>query len=207
MGKARTQAQKLRQKRGRPALPANVNSREPNGRLSRRQERQEYLEHETVSIAASARVRHLKLVDGDVSAIKQALDPMNGYVLGRLRMDGKLTERQHEAGIRYANDMARYYGLTGVQFPSARAQNLFAVRGSDGDDSDNRKEAALRARDRKIDLVKTLESCGDINTARKVQYTVNAVCVESLDHMRNLNPLMQEWLRKGLNKLADFYGV
>jgi hypothetical protein len=39
-----------------------------------------------------------------------------------------------------------------------------------------------------------------------VVHTVNAVCVEDLDSLRNLNPPMLAWLKAGLNALARFYG-
>ena len=200
---ARSKAAKLAAKRGRgrPKLPANMNTREPNGRLSRRNERTELLEHEMISTVAATRVRHLHLVSQE-----QAANPRYGYLLGRIRMDGQITEEQHDAGQRYSEEMARYYGLTGVPFPSAKAQNMFSIR-SDGDEPQGKGDAAKKARARMMELRDLLLRTGDINTGRRVVHTVNAVCVEDLDHLRNLNAPMLAWLKAGLNALARFYSA
>lgn len=198
---ARTKAQKLALKRGRPRLPANENTREPNGQPSRRKERTELLEHETINAVGATRMRHYNIAN-----IEQAINPRFGYLLGRIRMDGAITEEQHDAGQRYSEDMARYYGLTGVPFPSAKAQNLFAIH-SEGDEPAGKGEAAKRARAQMVSLRDTLMACGDINTGRRVLHTVNAVCIEDIDHLRNLNPPMLRWLKQGLNALAKFYST
>src|SRR5690349_23602138 len=131
----RTKAAKLKAKRGRPRLPTT--EREPNGRKSRRMDAVTMREETAISEmpAVQRRIRQDNILpfkdkSGKLhTAEMQAMDPRRGYVLGLLFLDGTITEAQHEAGIRYAEDMARYYGLTGVPFPSPRAQNLFAVRG------------------------------------------------------------------------------
>lgn len=210
--KARTRSAKLKAKRGRPPLAANSNTREPNGQLSRRKAskaaRASELEQQIKHVAVSRRVRHLGLVDNkEETAEKQAEDPRHGYLLGRMLLDKSITEAQHEAGLKYAEDVARYYGLTGVQFPSARAQNLFAVRSTGGEDSEAKGEAARKARDKAKALQALLLGTGDIDTGRRVEHTVKAVCIEDIDHLRTLNPAMKAWLVRGLNKLADFYGL
>jgi hypothetical protein len=101
--------------------------------------------------------------------------------------------------------MAAYFGLTGVPFPSAKAQNMFAVRGSSGDDDEERGKRAAKARRRMVELRDLLLACGDINTGRRVLHTVNAVCVEDIDHLRTLNSPMKAWLVSGLNSLSRFY--
>lgn len=205
---ARSKAQKLAAKRGRPPkLAANINTREPNGRPSRRQLRTEVVEQEearmNMDTVVKTRARHLHLVGKD--AIVQAANPRYGYLLGRIRMDGHITEDQFDAGQRYSEDMSRYYGLTGVPFPSAKAQNLFAIK-SDGGEPEGKAEAARKARAKMVELRDVLLRCGDINTGRRVIHTVNAVCVEDLENLRNLNPPMLAWLKRGLNALAVFYG-
>ena len=210
---ARSRAAKLAAKRGRPKLPANMNTREPNGRPSRRNERTELLEHEMISTVAATRVRHLNLV-----SMEQATNPRYGYLLGRIRMDGQISEDQHDAGQRYSEDMARYYGLTGVPFPSPKSAFLFSVKPweeradkqslrTTASTQEERSEDAKRARARMIELRQLLLSTGDINTGRRVVHTVNSVCVEDLDHLRNLNPPMLAWLKAGLNALAWFYSA
>ena len=150
MGKARTKADKLRAE---GQAKAAKTEREPNGRKSRRQASVQKFNHDTeignLSVAVAQRVREYGLKDtrlkgGKIlTAEEQAADPRRGYALGLLYLDGRVTEDQHDAGLRYAEDMARYYGLTGVPFPIARAQNIFAVRGDDGDVSEGRAALLL----------------------------------------------------------------
>lgn len=203
---ARTKAAKLAAKRGRPQLYASSNTREPNGRLSRRQQRtvavEEQEHRDNIATVARTRMRHF-----NIKTIEQAADPRHGYLLGRMFLDKNVNDVQHEAGIRYAEDMARYYGLTGVPFPSARAQNLFAVRSTGGEDSQSRADRAREASKRMAKLRDILLGCGDINTGRRVEHTVKLVCVEDIDECRDLPQHMVAWLRRGLNSLALFYGV
>lgn len=147
-------------------------------------------------------MRHYGIKD-----IKQAADPRYGYVLGRMLMDGTVNEVQHEAGIRYAEDCARYYGLTGIPFPSARAQNLFAVHSTSDEVSQSRADRAKDARDKVQKLQALLLKCGDINTGRRIQQTVKLICVEDVEERRYLPPNMALWLKQGLNKLAEHYLV
>lgn len=205
---AYSKAAKRAQKRGRPILPADLSTREPNGRPSRRKARATELEQQIKHVAVSRRIRHLGLIDNrEETAEKQAEDPRHGYLLGRMLIDKSINEAQHQAGLKYAEDMARYYGLTGVAFPSARAQDLFAVRSTGGEDSQGKAEAARSARDKMVKLRAVLLGTGDIDTGRRIDHTVRMVCVEDADHLRTLNPPMQAWLVRGLNRLAAFYGV
>lgn len=160
------------------------------------------------SVAVSRRIRHLGLVDTKVeSAEKQALDPRRGYVLGRMLLDGKITQIQHEAGLKYAEDMARFYGLTGVPFPSARAQDLFAIRSDGSEDGEERGRAAARARSRAKALQALLLAVGDINTGRKVTHTVNSIALLDIQEARGWPEHMVGWLKRGLNALARHYGM
>jgi hypothetical protein len=208
---ARSKAAKLAAKRGRgrPTLPPDMNARQPaSGRRSRRQsntiERNQLLEQQTISTVAATRVRHLHIVGKD--ALEKALDPRYGYLLGRLFMAGTITEDQYDAGNRYSEDMSRYYGLTGVPFPSAKAQNMFAIRSPDSGEPEGRAEAARKARLKMYELRDVLLRVGDINTGRRVAHTVNEVCLVDSEHLRDLNSPMRAWLKAGLNALARFYG-
>lgn len=208
---AYSKAQKRAQKRGRPVLPADLSTREPNGRPSRRKARATELEQQIKHVAVSRRIRHLGLIDKKIegkmtTAAEQAADPRHGYLLGRMLMDKTITDAQHEAGLKYADDMARYFGLTGVAFPSARAQDLFAVRSTGGEDSQSKGDAARAARDKMVKLRSVLLGTSDIDTGRRIDHTVRMVCVEDVDHLRTLNPPMKAWLVRGLNALAKFYG-
>lgn len=205
---AYSKAAKRAQKRGRPILPAELSTREPNGRPSRRKARASELEQQIKHVAVSRRIRQFGLVDNKVeTAEKQAEDPRHGYLLGRMFMDGTINAGQHEAGMKYAEDMARYFGLTGVAFPSARAQDLFAVRSTGGEDSQSKADAARTARDKMVKLRSVLLGTGDIDTGRRIDHTVRMVCVEDIDHLRTLNAPMRAWLVRGLNALAKFYEV
>lgn len=208
MSKAATRGEKLRRKRGPKPLPANEFTREPNGKPSRRKARTYALEQIEMSTVIDRRIRTMGLIDlpGE-TAVQQATDTRHGYVLGRLALDGRITRQQHDAGERYSQDMARYFGLTGVQFPSVRAQDLFAVRSTGGEDDQSKADRARSARNRMNELRAVLMGCGDINTGRRVVHTVNAVCVEDIDGLRTLNAMMEAWLKRGLNALVKHYGL
>lgn len=197
MGKARTSGGKLRAKRGRALLPAA--DREPNGKKSRRQaSRQEQEIEMQASAIATARAQRVKL--GVPESI--ALDPRLGYELGRLTVLGIIKAHQHEAGKRYAEDMGRFYRLTGIGYPSARAQNLFAVHGYDSD-IDIRVATSKAARQRMVDLRTLLLGKGPIDQGRRILRATHAICVEDHPCM----PADEPFLRWGLNSLVRFYGL
>lgn len=213
---ARTKAQKLASKRGRPRLPAT--DRQPNGQPSRRKASIERFTSErsedAMNVAVQRRIRdHGIAVACDVqtrtilSPEKQAADPRNGYALGILWLARKITERQHGAGIRFGEDMARFYGLTGIPQPSARAQNMFAVRGSSGEDSGERAERASKARARVNTLRMVLLGVGDIDTGRLAIRLVTDAAVMDDQSSRHWPEQKLIPLRRGLNKLADYYGL
>jgi hypothetical protein len=158
-----------------------------------------------MDVAVNTRIRHLHLVDTKTETAQvQALDPRRGYVLGLLLLDGKISKVQHDAGVRYAQDLARYHGLTGVPFPSPRAQNLFAVRGEDGE-SEARISAATTARATFRRLQSLLMACGDIDTGRRVEHTVKSVCFLDIPESRGWPEHMASWLVRGLNSLVKHY--
>lgn len=209
--KAKTKGEKIKAKRGRPRLPAT--DRQPNGQPSRRKasiaQRQQ---DQIMNVAISRRIRDYGLtdikIDGKlVTAEKQAIDPKRGYVLGLLYLDGRITEDQHEAGLRYAQDIARYHGLTGVPFPSPRAQNLFAVHGDDGEVSETRAERAAKARKRMQRLRDALLAVGNIDTGRRVIHAVNEVVLLDNVASRTWPDHMLTYLRRGLNKLMIEYSL
>lgn len=196
-------------------LPATT--REPNGQLSRRieavQAREYENEKDAMDVAVSTRIRQHNIVefrrkDGKiVTAEEQARDPRRGYVLGLLLIDGRITKPQHDAGLRYAEDLARYYGLTGIQFPSPRAQSLFSVPGDAGE-SEAKIKAAGIARSKAKRLRDVLLATGDIDTGRRVEHTVRMICLIDLPESRAWPEHMIGWLRRGLNRLAgDHYGM
>ncbi len=172
--------------------------------------------------AIDRRVRHYEIhagrdKDGNrITPEKHAMDAEWGYLLGRMLKDGAINKAQHEAGNRYAEDVANWLGLAGMAFPSARAQNLFAVRGHVTDETETKASRARKAKAHVEQLYKVIttdemESFHKSMTHRSMQVkrgiitTINSVCIEDNDYLRNLNPLMKSWLICGLNRLARFY--
>ena len=175
--------------------------------------RQAMTEQEARSVVVERRIREDNIVpfrarDGRVvTAEEQAIDPRRGYVLGLMYLDHTITARQHEAGLRFAEDMVRYFGLTGLPFPSPHAQNLFATRGSDGEASETKAERAAKAR-REANVIRdVLLGTGSIDEGRRILHSVKEVALLDNAQARRWPDHMLMWIRKGLNKLADHYAI
>jgi F420-0:gamma-glutamyl ligase-like protein len=119
-----------------------------------------------------------------------------GYLLGRLYLMAKIgmKSRQHEAGVRMAQDYARYFGLCHIQQPNARALDLFRVHGRAGDGD---QEAAEKAKQRHDQIERLLVP----NSA--VSNVTTAVCV----YEHHMTGYYGTALLAGLTRLADFYGI
>lgn len=186
--KARTSS---RRKRGRPPLPAEL--REPNGRRSRNKTATDVFDAIMRQTAREARMR----VYGAATAECERSEW--GYLLGRLYLTTSIgmKSHQHEAGVRMAEDYARYFGLCGLSHPHARALDLFRVHGRTGDGS---PEAAQKAQARYEDLERLLIP----NSA--VSRVTRAVCVyEQEDGMWTSHNVAL--LLNGLQRLAKYYGI
>lgn len=193
-----SKAQKLKAKRGRPSLP-NV-EREANGRKSRRKSsvalRLVETEKEVKSVAIANRVKQ-----GMSESVADSQEA--GSVLGRLHLFNldSITKLQYEAGMRMAEDYARYYALTGIPFPTIKAHDIRSVRGQGGTD---RPECARTAANRvmKIEMV-----LGVIDlSGRPVTSVTKKVCV--LDEAEGMHlPHMVGYLKRGLNALVQHYGL
>ena len=204
--KFRTKAAKRAARRGRPRL-RNV-LRTPSGQISRGRAQRELNEGQVMETALRQRIGKYGLDS------KNARRQEAGYVLGRIYLDDRLGDHSKqsglshvrlEAGKRYAEDMARYFGLTGIPFPSTRAQNLFAVSGHDGEDSAARVSATRAATKRMMDLEGCLLACHW--QGRHVATTVRNICLIDIDEARGWPEHMMEWLRIGLDALVMFYGI
>lgn len=215
-----TRAQKLKAKRGRPRLP-NL-ARTQSGRISRSstqtQERKATEEQKAMATVINMRER----LHGATGSNAKALEW--GYVLGRIWMDGNLGPRSEpttepnkprglmrigdfrlEAGNRYAADMATYFGLTGIPFPSVRAQTLFqSGRGYEGDITAERNEIIKDSADWMMALEGVLLKC---ENGRNVATTVKNICVLDIDEARGWPPHMHAYLRTGLDALVWKYGL
>lgn len=121
--------------------------------------------------------------------------PFAGYTLGRIFLDGKITEEQRQAGDEYAEAIARYHRLVGIPFPSARAQSLFSIKGHDGDVTEDMASRARRATNKMMELQGVLLRCVD---GPQVKSTIHNCVVLDLDHLRGMPDQQMLWLRRGL---------
>lgn len=200
-----SKAAKLRAKRtGRPRK--SHAERYANGRIKpawsqdNKQRESAETEKEVMGVALAARAK----VFAEGTAPEILKSPFAGYVLGRIFLDGKINEAQREAGDEFAIAMCRYYGLTGVPFPSARAQSIGGVRGDDGDVSESRAEAARKATNRMMHLSGVLMRCTD---GPQVRTTVVNVALMDYDNLRGMPDAQMALLRCGLNALIYDKGL
>jgi len=152
---------------------------------------------ETMSVAIEARKRHH-------GATIDVGSPFAGYVLGRIYLDGNITEDQRKAGDEYAEIIARYHKMVGIPFPSARAQSLFTIKGYDGDVTEAMADKARRATNRMMEVTKVLLDCNEGPVVRSV---VHNVCVMDFENLRDMQPQAIVWLRRGLQALWASKGV
>lgn len=122
-----------------------------------------------------------------------------GYVLGRMRLDGSITEEQLKAGDEYAEIMCRYYRMVGIPFPSARAQSLFSIKGHDGDETQSATDRARRASNSMMEITGLLLRLED---GPQVKQMVHNTAVMSYDHLRGMGSQQLLWLRRGLDAIA-----
>jgi hypothetical protein len=122
-----------------------------------------------------------------------------GYTLGRMFLDGRITKEQLEAGDEYAEIIARYHRLTGIPFPSARAQSLFSIKGHDGEQSESLTTRARNASNAMMAAFGVLLSCED---GPQVRALVHNVAVMDYEHLRGMGDQQLLWLKRGLNAFA-----
>jgi hypothetical protein len=181
----KTRAAKLQAKRSR-GRPRKEGERYPSGDRKRSE-----TEKEACSVAIEAR--------GRVHSLKTE-DPRAGYVLGRLHMDGKITDDQLAAGNAYAETMAHYYRCVGITPPSPRAQSLFSVKGHDGEVSQSVADRARRASNEMMRVEGILLQCID---GPQVKRTIYNVAIMDYDHLRSMPDQQMLWLRRGLTALHN----
>lgn len=182
-----SKAAKLRAKRatrgaGRPRKE-NV-ERYPSGDIKRHE-----TEKEVLSVAMEARKRIHGLSENNALA---------GYTLGRMFLDGSVSEEQRKAGDEYAEIISRYHRTVGIPAPSARAQSLFSVKGHDGEVSESLAKRARDASNRMMEVTGILLRCED---GPQVKGIVHNLCVMDYDHLRGMGPQQLLWLKRGLNAL------
>lgn len=169
-------------------------SRQPNGQPARVAAEQQ--ENAQVTVVAA----RMRLYGADKA---DCLRPELGHVLGRLYLDRRngISPEMYQAGLRMGEEYARYYGLTGVPFPSARAQDLFRV-GGDGGDVDPDKARKARNDATAIELVLAI---GD-TAGCPVRTVTKRVVIEDRDDGLYQRHMLAH-LRAGLKKLVQHYGI
>jgi hypothetical protein len=185
-----SKAQKLRLKRksqlGRP--PKQDVERYPGGKIKPSE-----TQKETMGVVIEARKRIHGWNDNE-----KAKDARAGYVLGMLFLDGKISQAQLDVGNEYAIAMSRYYSLTGIAFPSARAQSLFSIKGHDGEVSDAQAKRARDASNLMMALTGVLLRCVD---GPQVRQTIQNVAVMDHENLRTMPKQQVLWLTRGLSAL------
>lgn len=176
--------------------------REPNGRLSQRPEDVaarnieglDKEERETIATGISARERLWKL-DPKVSR-----DQMAGSFVGRLRLQGDLSQIQYEAAITWQDDV-RAYGIARNSPPDASAIDLNRVQGLG---SGTEKPAqARRAVRRYEDAREAVQAAQNAMHGRAALFAALSYIVERdvwLSHLVGD-------LRLALNALAQHYRI
>jgi hypothetical protein len=124
--------------------------------------------------------------------------PFAGYTLGRMFLDGKITEEERKAGEYYADCMARYYSSVGIPHPSPRAQNFGTIRGHDGDVTESQQTRARRASNKMMELEGLL--CG-LPSGRQIKTTIFNLCIMDYENMRSMPETQLRYLKDGLRAL------
>lgn len=166
--------------------------RYPSGDIKRSE-----TQKEAMSVAIEARRR----IDGwsDKVTDETVKSPFAGYTLGRMFLDGRITEDQRKAGDEYAEIISRYHRLTGIPFPSARAQSLFSVKGHDGEQSESHTTKARRASNAMMEAIGILLRLED---GPQVRSLIHNLVVMDYEHLRGMGDQQLLWLKRGLNAFA-----
>lgn len=155
----------------------------------------------------SAREQEVRSVVMEARKRIHGLDTNNvfaGYVGGRLFLDGRISECERESGDTYAEMMSRYYRLSGIPAPSARAQSLFSIKGHDGDVSD---DSAKRARDLSDKMMRLDVTIMRLEDGPRIKATIFNTFVLDLDVMRDMSEVQLSWLRRGLQEVHFQLGL
>lgn len=185
---------------GRPSIPNAL--RTEAGRISRSS-----AEKNRQRLESEAQIKNTALTARSTKqgiSIKHANDPLWGYSLGQLMKLERISKAEHDSGVEIGIMMSNYYGLTGIPFPSARAQNLFAVGGHQGETTTEQAKAARSASNRYMLFQGEVLRSG--RKGREVHTTLRNVCLLDYDtqewpnHMINL-------LKNGLKLWDEFNGV
>lgn len=172
--------------------PRKEGERNPCGRLKKSETEKDV---KSVAIAAVKKIHGIE-TDGKSG--------LSGYTLGRMALDGKITDTELAAGNYYAEVMTRYHKSCGMPLPSVRAQNLFAVRGREGEETETAQNRATRAANEMMRLEGLLLRLGD---GPRVKQTVRNVCFEDIETLRGMGSNQLAWLKSGLQAIHFEVGL
>lgn len=196
--KARTKAAKIKGKRGRPRLDVE---REPGGRPSRR--------IDDVANAAREVVRNRRIREeaarGKTLSEKAADDPRRGYVIGRMLLDGTISQAEHDAALKFARLKQDYYIAAGIPFPNAQAQDLFKVRGMPAEETDMMRKRAGELAGKYVGIEGALRSLPGCH--HYAAHAVNEAAFMDNEYARDWPDHMIEYLRRGLRELVYQFGL
>lgn len=166
---------------------ASKRRRTPSGQYSRAGERE----------AAPTRIKRAR-----DAALANMGDPRWGSELGRLHLQGTITDAMYAAGVRWAELAAKYQSAIGI-FPSRSASMERGALGSPPDpDSDEGRKVAKRETDnaeRFFEAHAVLVNCGMLT-----EQVVRRAC-EHDEAVVGLGDLGK--LRTGLMALASLWGI
>lgn len=185
---------KKRRKGGRPRKQGVA--RTQSGAISRSAEARAERVQEVVAVALDARMRHTGLPRAKAS------DPMAGSALGLLLLDKRITREQYEAGVAYAETMARYYAATGIPFPSARAMDIFRVRGLSGDPTPDSEAKARAIANGVMKMEGAFLSCAEGPMVKRKTFEV---CVLDEQNARNWPKHTLGYVERGLTAIRSLY--
>lgn len=196
--KARTKAAKIKGKRGRPRHDVE---REPGGRPSRR--------IDDVANAAREVVRNRRIREeaqrGNMIKATAADDPRRGYVIGRMLIDGTISQAEHDAALKFARLKQDYYVAAGLQFPSAQAQDLFKIRGMPAEETEAMGRRAQSLADSYMKVYGALKSIPGCH--HYAAHAVNEAAFMDNEYARDWPEHMLEYLRRGLRELVFQFGL
>lgn len=152
---------------------------------------------EAMSVAIAAR----RNIDGwsDKVSDETVKSPYAGYTLGRMFLDGRITEEQRKAGDEYAEIHARYRRLVGLPAPSARAQSLFSIKGHEGEQTESLTQKARKASNAMMEVEGILLRCVD---GPQVKQLIFNIAVMDFEHLRCVGDQQLLWIRRGLTALS-----
>jgi hypothetical protein len=138
---------------------------------------------------------------GDIKRSETQKEAMSVAIEARRRIDGwsvKVTDETVKSPFA-GYTLGRNHKLTGIPFPSARAQSLFAVKGHDGEQSESVTDKARRASNAMMEAVGILLRCED---GPQVRALVHNLTVMDYEHLRGMGEQQLLWVKRGLNAFA-----